>query len=59
VDRHLIETVVHARGLAREVARPDLLLVAALLHDIGKVSGAHDHSTEGAPVARHIARLRR
>ena len=56
VDRHLIETVVHARGLAREVARPDLLLVAALLHDIGKVSGAHDHSAEGAPVARDIAR---
>lgn len=54
VDRHLIETVVHASALVRRVARADLLLVAALLHDIGKVSGAHDHSVHGAPIARRI-----
>ena len=31
VDRHLIETVVHATGLLRGVGRADLLLLAALL----------------------------
>ncbi len=55
VDRHLIETVVRATGMVRDVSRPDLLLTASLLHDIGKTPGAHDHSVVGAPIAEEIA----
>ncbi|EAP97722.1 PII uridylyl-transferase [Janibacter sp. HTCC2649] len=56
VDRHLIETVVHATGLLRGVGRADLLLLAALLHDIGKIPGARDHSVTGAPIAETVMR---
>ncbi|MEV8407273.1 [protein-PII] uridylyltransferase [Streptomyces niveus] len=54
VDRHLVETAVAASALTRRVSRPDLLLVAALLHDIGKGLPG-DHSEAGAPVARTVA----
>ncbi len=54
VDRHVIETCIGAAARIRDVSRPDVLVVAALLHDIGKgVPG--DHSRTGEPVARRVA----
>ena len=59
IDRHSVETCVEASHRLRDVARPDLLVLAALLHDIGKGPAndtADDHSAVGAPVADKIAR---
>jgi [protein-PII] uridylyltransferase len=47
VDRHVVECAVHAAPLTTNVARPDLLALGALLHDIGKGRGT-DHSVLGA-----------
>ncbi len=54
VDRHVVETCIEASELIRKVARADVLMIAALLHDIGK-GGLTEHSVAGAPIAREIA----
>jgi len=73
VDVHSIAAVDRLRALARgdlakayplacrlaaEVARPEILYLATLLHDVGKAIGGKDHSQRGADMARGIlARL--
>jgi [protein-PII] uridylyltransferase len=54
VDRHVVETCIEASALIRQVKRPDVLMVAALLHDIGK-GGLTEHSVAGEPLARKVA----
>ncbi len=55
VDRHLVEAAAFAARLTTRVARPDLLLVGSLLHDIGKGRGGN-HSVVGESVTQQIAR---
>lgn len=56
VDRHMLETVVRASHLTRRVHRPDLLLIAALFHDIGKGYKDRDHSEFGSVLMINIAK---
>ena len=57
VDRHLVEAAAAAAGLTRRVSRPDLLLLGALLHDLGKGLPG-DHTVTGmAAVAQLAPRL--
>lgn len=64
VDRHLLEATAEAAALAARVERPDLLLVGALLHDIGKgaigkgaIGKGHavDHTVVGREIAGAVA----
>lgn len=70
VDMHSIAAVDRLRALARgdlvsqfplacrvaaENARPQVLFIATLLHDIGKAIGRHDHARRGAEAAREIS----
>ena len=50
------ETDVFERRVAMELARPRVLFLAVLLHDIGKSIGRSAHAVRGAPVAFDIAR---
>ncbi|HEX7094551.1 MAG TPA: [protein-PII] uridylyltransferase, partial [Acidimicrobiales bacterium] len=54
VDRHLCEAAAEAAALADRVDRPDLLVTAALLHDIGK-GYPGDHTEMGIHLVDRIA----
>ena len=49
VDRHLLETAANAADQADTVRRPDLLVLGALLHDVGKGLPG-DHTTLGIEI---------
>jgi [protein-PII] uridylyltransferase len=53
VDRHLVQTTAQASRLVTSVSRPDLLLLGAMLHDIGK-GRRTDHSEVGAALATQV-----
>ena len=53
VDRHLFEAAANAAALTNTVGRPDLLLVGALLHDLGK-GYPGDHTEVGIELMQTI-----
>jgi [protein-PII] uridylyltransferase len=54
VDRHLVQTCVELAALLGNVDRPDLVVTAAILHDLGKGED-RDHSVVGEEIARTVA----
>ena len=54
IDRHLCETAANSAALVDRVDRPDLLVVGALLHDIGK-GRPGDHTDVGVELIAEIA----
>ncbi len=55
VDRHLCEAAANAAALADRVDRPDLLVLGAFLHDIGK-GRPGDHTEVGMDLVGTIGR---
>lgn len=53
VDRHLWQAVANAAGLVHRVSRPDLLVIAALFHDLGK-GYPGDHTEVGVELFAKI-----
>jgi [protein-PII] uridylyltransferase len=71
VDKHSLRTVQVMKSFARsnldeqdrlcgqlfsEVTRPELLLWAALFHDVGKGEQGPDHARQGAEIVRRVLR---
>ncbi len=54
VDRHLVEAAAQAAALTDRVDRPDLLLIGAWLHDLGK-GYPGDHTDVGIGLMRTVA----
>jgi [protein-PII] uridylyltransferase len=54
VDRHLWEAAAQAAALSGRVRRPDLLVLGALLHDLGKGQPG-DHTATGVRLLGEIA----
>ena len=54
VDRHLWEAAANAAELASTVSRPDLLVIGALFHDLGK-GYPGDHTEVGMELVQTIA----
>lgn len=54
VDHHLLETAANAAAVVDRVERPDLLVLGALLHDVGK-GRSGDHTEVGVRMVAEMA----